>query len=204
MKKLTTLFILCGVALSGCANSNDMSDTVSREEYQSVVSEINALKAQIESMENEDEQTQENNISIESEESIVYEEKTWDFSYEYDDNNIINYTVKIDSTLDIYVEGAGKYEEGNLGLVQSDYDWISDLYYEQLSAKEINLEFDIGEEKYEFVVSNYEVISDTVPMDVFQINPAYIGEYIDNGVMEDHQGKILEFFQTVFDAKYNP
>ena len=203
MKKIIVWFILCGVALSGCANSKDTSDTVSRDEYESVVSEIDALKAQIESMDNKDEQTQENDKSIESEDSIVYEEKIWDFSFEYDDNNIINYTVKIDGTLDIYVEGAGKYEGGNLGLVQSDYDWISDLYYEQLSAKEINLEFDIGEEKYEFMVSNYEVISDTVPMDVFQINPAYIGEYIDNGVMEDHQNKILDFYQTVFNAIYN-
>lgn len=174
MKKIILLLLFCFFSFSGCTNA---SDTVSRDEYESIVAEVDGLKAQIESMQNDKDDISieissyssdgENSELLSSDEEKL-KERVWlrDFSYEYDENNKIFISLYEEGERNFYVNGYGVYEEGNIGLLQYDRRYLCSFL--NLLAGEgdsIDMLFTVGEDEYVLVYVEGELISDTVPMD---------------------------------------
>lgn len=196
MKK-AILFIICVLTLSGCSN---LSNTVSREDYESTVSEIDTLKSQIESSENENEENIETQQHVEDnefihEENALQEKKLLgESTFEWDENNVLSLSVYRNENNNIYVNGTGIYEEGNLGLLQDDYNYIFVVFFNALFANEVEVSFIIGTDEYLFSVLNGEVISDNVPMEERETEPQ---KYIANGKLAEHGEQIMEFYNSI-------
>lgn len=176
MKRFVFLLTFCIFILTSCSNV-PISDNVSREEYQSVVSEVDELKSQIESMQNDKGDTNvemsDSTNNTENLESVVPDEeyskeRTWlrDFSFEYDENNKIYISLYQEGERNLYLNGYGVYEEENLGLLQ--YDRKSICSFLELLAGEghsIDMIFTVGEDEYLLIFNEGELISDTVPIE---------------------------------------
>lgn len=174
MKKTVILLIVCVFSLSGCSNT---SNTVTREEYENVVAEVEDLKSQIESLENSEKNSNEDitdpSTNVENSGAILSDkeelkERVWlrDFSYEYDENNKIFISLYQEGERNFYLNGYGVYEEGNLALLQ--YDRFNLCSFINLLAGEgdsIDMIFTVGEDEYLLIYLEGELISDTVPMD---------------------------------------
>lgn len=174
MKKSVFILFVCFLILTGC--KGEASDTVSREEYEDIVAEVNSLKTQIESMENKNIETQQQAEiqESESEEPLTHEkELLGEFSFDWDENNKIVLFLYQEGE-DYFVEGHGTYEEGKLSFLQENYYWMCE--FTSLYAKEAEINYTVGDEEYTFLVSDGEVVVDTIPME----NKEYIpNEYYD-------------------------
>ncbi|MCH5271886.1 MAG: hypothetical protein J1E83_14285 [Lachnospiraceae bacterium] len=197
MKKSVVLLIIYVFILSGCVNT---TDTVSRAEYENVVSEIDDLKAQLDSMQNEKEDgveiQQQAEVSIlENEEQTSLEKVLFaESAFDWDENNTISLSIYKDQNNNYYVNGCGVYEEDNLGLLQSDYNYIFVVFYNALFAKEVEVTFTIGEEEYLFSVLNGEIVLNTIPMEEREDEPI---KYINNGKLIEHGEQIMDFYNSI-------
>lgn len=189
MKRIVTLLTICVFALSACSNT---SDTVSRDDYESLANEVEDLKNQIESMkpESADSTPQEESQITISEEPITYvKELLGDFSFDWDENNKIALSLYQEGE-DYFVEGYGTYEEGKLFLLQENYYWTCE--FTSLYAREAEIIFTVGDEEYKFLVSDYQVIADTIPMENW--NHTISSEYY--GKQGEYLSKIKDFYDS--------
>ena len=184
---------MCFLFFTSCAE--ETSDTISKDEYESVVAEVNSLKTQLESMENENKdniemQQQEETQRLESEEPITYEkELLGEFVFDWDENNRIMLSLYQEAD-DYFVEGYGTYETEKLSLLQENYYWMCE--FTSLYAKEAEINYTVGDEEYKFLVLDYQVVADTVPME----NSEYIpNEYYDK--RNEYIDKIKDFYDSV-------
>lgn len=174
--KRFVLLAFCIFILTSCSSTPTL-DNVTREEYENVVSEVDELKSQIESLENDkgdvNVEMSDSTINTENLEQVVPDEESskervWlrDFSFEYDENNRIFISLYQEGERNIYLNGYGVYEEENLGLLQ--YDRKSMCSFLELLAGEghsIDMIFTVGEDEYLLIFNEGELISDTVPIE---------------------------------------
>lgn len=193
MKKLFITLIICVLLLSGCAGNND--EYVSKEEYENVVNQMTELESRLESIENNTKDNEDETINTELEE-ISYEKKLiGEFSFDFDENNSISLSVYKDGIGNYYVNGCGIYEEENSGLLYSDHQHITLLFYDALNAKDIEVNYTIGEEEYVYLVLDGEVISD-VSLDEYT-KPS---EYMDNGKLKERQDLFDDFINYIINV----
>ena len=190
--KRTVIIMISFMAfmLSGCGKNSEKD----YNDFSNEIAELQSKVSYLESIQSEENTAEENTAENEKQ---VYEEKSWDFSFDYDDNNSIEYTLSIDADGNIVINGAGYYEDGKLGLAQSDRQWINENYFQNVVSKEIKISFYVGENEYEYVISNEQIISDTLPIEESVIYSPETREYFDNGVMEEHQKEIIELYDAV-------
>lgn len=189
MKRLILIFA-CTIVLCSC--SSDENNTVSIDNYESLSEEIEALKAQVESLEQESVNStiQEDSQVVENIEQITYEkELLGEFEFSWDDNNIISLNLYKQGD-DYFVEGNGIYETDKLLLLQENYYWMCE--FTSLYAKEAEIDFTVGDEEYKFLVSDYQVIADTIPMENWDhtIPSEYYGE------KSEYLNKIMDFYDS--------
>lgn len=179
MNKGILLLLTCLIIfLSGCSDSNNQNDYIGRDEYESIISEMEELKSQIASIEEKNDQNtneEKNNKNseiqsqIENEEQdsideIIYEkELLGESTFKWDENNSLYLSVYHEGNKVFSLIGYGIYEEDNLGLLQEDYFIISS--YSGFWLKNLEISFSIGEEEYLYLKSDGEFIADEVPMD---------------------------------------
>ena len=174
--KRFVLLVFCIFILTSCS-STPTSDNVTREEYENVVAEVDELRSQIESMQNDkgdaNVEMSDSTINTENLEQVVPDEESskervWlrDFSYEYDENNRIFISLYQEGERNFYLNGYGNYEDGNLGLLQYDRKFLCS-FMNLLAAEgdSIDMIFTVGEDEYLLIFDEGELISDTVPMD---------------------------------------
>lgn len=173
MKKLVVLLTISVFILSGCSNT---SDTVSRDDYERLAEEVESLRDQVESMkpESANPTTQEESPVTVSENPITHKkELLGKFSFDWDENNKI-VLILYQEGEHYFVEGHGTYEEGKLSFLQENYYWMCE--FTSLYAKEAEINYTVGDEEYTFLVSDGEIVADTIPME----NKEYIpNEYYD-------------------------
>lgn len=176
MKRFVLLLVFCIYILTSCSNT-PTSDNVSREEYESVVAEVDELKSQLESIQNDKGDTNvemlDSTINTENLEPVVPDEESskervWlrDFSFEYDENNRLFISLYQEGERNLYLNGYGVYEGKNLGLLQYDRKFLC-AFLELLAGEgdSIDMIFTVGEEEYSLIFDEGELITDTVPMD---------------------------------------
>lgn len=195
MKKQFFTLAICVLLLSGCAVNND--EYVSKEEYEKVINEIAELESRLESIEINTKNNEEETANTESEqEEISYEKKLiGEFSFDFDENNSISLSVFKDGVGDYFVNGCGIYEEENSGLLYSDHRLITLLFYDGLNAKDIEINYTIGEEEYLFSVLDGEVVSE-----VLLDEHSTPSEYRDNGKLIERQGQLSDFFNYIINV----
>lgn len=168
-KRILLLTVCLIIFLSGCGNSNNQNDYISKDEYESIISEMEELKSQIASIEENNNQSSEVQSATENEEQvsdnqIVYEkELLGESTFEWDENNQLYIAIYHEGAKKFSLIGYGVYEDDNLGLLQEDYFIINSYGGEWLNNLEVS--FSIGEEEYLYLRSDGELISDDVPMD---------------------------------------
>lgn len=196
MNKIFLLSTVCVVILSGCSSLNNQDDFVSRNEYESIVSEVDELKTQIESIENQSNYNIETHSYIEnddqeSENQNVYEKELFDeCTFEWDENNQLYLAIYKEGGKKFSLVGSGIYEDENLGLLQEDYFIISSYSGIWLSNIEIN--FKIGEEEYLYLKTDGEFITDSVPM----AERENIQQKYD---VDERRSEISFFYNSIFD-----
>lgn len=197
MKKQAITLIICALLLSGCTNSGNNDEYVSKEEYENVVNQITELESRLESIENNTKNNEEETVNTESkQEEISYEKKViGEFSFDFDENNSLSLSVYKDGVGDYYVNGYGIYEEENSGLLYSDNRLITLLFYDGLNVKNIEINYTIGEEEYLFLVLDGEVVSE-VSLDEYS-TPS---EYRDNGKLIERQGQLSDFVNYIINV----
>lgn len=168
-KSIIILTVSLFIFLSGCGNANNQNDYISKDEYESIISEMEELKSQIASIEENNNQSSEVQSATENEEQVldnqnVYEkELLGESTFEWDENNQLYIAIYHEGAKKFSLIGYGVYEDDNLGLLQEDYFIINSYGGEWLNNLEIS--FSIGEEEYLYLRSDGELISDDVPMD---------------------------------------
>ena len=190
MKKQLITLIIYAMLLSGCAVNND--EYVSKEEYENVVNQLTELESRLESVENNTKDNEDETINTEPEE-ISYEKKLMgEFSFDFDDNNSISLSVYKDGVGYYYVNGCGIYEEENSGLLYSDNLLITLLFYDALNARDIEVNYTIGEEEYVYSVLDGEVVSE-VSLGEYS-TPS---KYRDNGKLKERQDLLDDFVNYI-------
>lgn len=190
MKKIIVLLTICFLFLTSCASTDNSSNIVSREEYESVVAEVDELKSQIELLENTGNSNSVNPSNApyiddsvnDFDNQIFSPTETFElifvdqFTFEWDDNNKFYISKYRDENNNLIIIGNGVYEEENLSLLQYNYYYMCTYPY-NFAVKNIEFIFIVGENEYSFKVSNGKIIIDTVPMDnVSDISQNYSGK----------------------------
>lgn len=170
MYKRILLLTVCPIIfLSGCGTSNNQNDYINKDEYESIISEMEELKSQIASIEENNNQSSEVQSEKENEEQelnnqIMYEkELLGEGTFEWDENNLLYLAVYHEGAKTFSLVGYGIYEDDNFGLLQEDYFIINSYGGDWL--KNLEVSFSIGEEEYLYLKSDGELISEGVPMD---------------------------------------